>query len=273
MTVLVPATLVATLSHPDWPGADLSSLRLVATGSSDVPLVLMRAVMERGVPVLQVYGATETGPVAIYQRRADPRAEFGAIGRAGPMTEARVVVDGRPAAPGEIGEIQLRGGNITTGYWGREDATRESFDDGWFRTGDLALQDENGVFWFKDRIKNVIISGGENIYPAELERVLGEIAGLSEAAVVGVADARWGESPVAVVVPRSGTAVTPEAVLAGFDGRLARYKHPKSVVLVEELPRNALGKIKLDMLRKIAEDALGGRSGSVRDTVKDPKKA
>ena len=105
-------------------------------------------------------------------------------------------------------------------------------------------------------MKNVIISGGENIYPAELERVLGEIADLREAAVVGIADPRWGESPVAVVVAEPGREVTAEAVLAGFDGRLARYKHPKSVVFTQELPRNALGKIQLERVRKIAEDAL-----------------
>jgi fatty-acyl-CoA synthase len=183
------------------------------------------------------------------------------------------MVDGREAGTGEIGEIQLQGGNITRGYWGREDATAESFVDGWFRTGDLAMRDADGAYWFKDRIKNVIISGGENIYPAELERVLREIEIVGEAAVVGVADPRWGESPVAVVVPKAGKTVDENGVLAGFNGRLARYKHPKSVVMVEELPRNALGKIKLDMLRKIAEDALGARGATGRGPVKDPKKA
>uniref|UniRef100_UPI003BABC913 class I adenylate-forming enzyme family protein n=1 Tax=Stappia sp. TaxID=1870903 RepID=UPI003BABC913 len=273
LTVLVPATLAAVIAHPDWSRADLASLRLVATGSSDVPHSLMKPFIERDVPVLQVYGATETGPVSIYQRVGDAAAEFGSIGRAGPRTRVRLMADGREAGTGEIGEIQLMGGNITRGYWGREDATAESFADGWFRTGDLAMRDADGVYWFKDRIKNVIISGGENIYPAELERVLREIEIVGEAAVVGVADPRWGESPVAVVVPKAGEAVDETGVLAGFNGRLARYKHPKSVVMVEELPRNALGKIKLDMLRKIAEDALGARDATGRDPVKDPKKA
>lgn len=273
LTVLVPATLAALIAHPGWREADLSSLRLVATGSSDVPHALMRPFIERGIPVLQVYGATETGPVSIYQRACDPDTEFGSIGRAGPRTRVRLMVDGREAGTGEIGEIQLQGGNITRGYWGREDATAESFVDGWFRTGDLAMRDADGAYWFKDRIKNVIISGGENIYPAELERVLREIEIVGEAAVVGVADPRWGESPVAVVVPKAGKTVDENGVLAGFNGRLARYKHPKSVVMVEELPRNALGKIKLDMLRKIAEDALGARGATGRGPVKDPKKA
>ncbi|WP_371811436.1 class I adenylate-forming enzyme family protein [Stappia sp. 28M-7] len=256
ITVLVPATLAALIAHPEWETADLSSLRLVATGSSDVPHALMRAFVDRGVPVLQVYGATETGPVAIYQRRENVVPEFGAIGRPGLHTKARIRIGDRDARPGEIGEIELKGGNITQGYWNNETATADTFRDGWFRTGDLALCDEAGVFWFKDRLKNVIISGGENIYPAELERVLGEIADLREAAVVGIPDPRWGESPVAVVVAEPGREVTAEAVLAGFDGRLARYKHPKSVVFTQELPRNALGKIQLERVRKIAEDAL-----------------
>ena len=264
LTVLVPATLSAMIAHPDWERTDLSSLRAVATGSSDVPHMLMRAFIRRGVPVLQIYGATETGPVAIYQRRGDSEEEFGAIGRAGLHTRARIMVGDRRAEPGEIGEIELRGGNITTGYWNRPEADAGTFQDGWFRTGDLALADEAGVFWFKDRLKNVIISGGENIYPAELERVLGEIPDLKEAAVVGVADLRWGESPVAVVVPQEQGKISAETVLKGFDGHLARYKHPKSVVFVEALPRNALGKIQLDKVRKMAEDALGKDSKKQR---------
>lgn len=256
LTVLVPATLAALLAHPGWPEADLSSLRLVATGSSDVPHPLMRGFIERGVPVLQVYGATETGPVSIYQRLDDADAEFGAIGRAGLHTSARITIDGREAGVGEVGEIELKGANVTAGYWNRPEATRECFRDGWFRTGDLAEADGNGVFWFRDRLKNVIISGGENIYPAEIERVLRGFPEVREAAVVGVADPQWGETPVAVIVPSAEGTCDPRALLDRFDGRLARYKHPKSVVLVAALPRNALGKIQLDKVRKMAEDAL-----------------
>jgi fatty-acyl-CoA synthase len=256
VTVLVPATLAALLGHPGWPEADLSSLRLVATGSSDVPHPLMRGFIDRGVPVLQVYGATETGPVSIYQRLDDAAEEFGAIGRSGLHTAARIMVDGRPAGPGEVGEIELKGPNVTAGYWNRPEATRESFDDGWFRTGDLAETDANGVYWFRDRLKNVIISGGENIYPAEIERVLRGFPEVREAAVVGVADPQWGETPVAVVVPLSQDGCDPRALLGQFDGRLARYKHPKALVFATALPRNALGKIQLDKVRKMAEDAL-----------------
>ncbi|MCA1299780.1 class I adenylate-forming enzyme family protein [Stappia indica] len=257
LTVLVPATLSALIAHPRWSDADLSSLRAIATGSSDVPRHLMQAFCERGVPVIQIYGSTETGPVAIYQRVQDAAEEFGAIGRPGLHTEARITRDGEPLGVGEIGEIELRGTNITQGYWNRPEARTESFRaGGWFRTGDLGSIDARGVFWFRDRLKNVIISGGENIYPAELERVLGELSQVAEAAVVGVKDPQWGECPVAVVVARAPQERDAQAVLEGFNGRLARYKHPKSVVFVEELPRNALGKVRLDRVRNMAEDAL-----------------
>ncbi|WP_245566183.1 class I adenylate-forming enzyme family protein [Stappia stellulata] len=261
-TVLVPATLAAVLAHPGWSAADLSSLRLVATGSSDVPRELMRGFVDRGVPVLQVYGATETGPVSIYQRLDDAAEEFGAIGRAGLHTSARIMLDGREAEVGEVGEIELKGPNVTAGYWNRPEATHESFHAGWFRTGDLAEADAAGVYWFRDRLKNVIISGGENIYPAEIERILHGFPQVREAAVVGVADAQWGETPVAVVVPVSEGGCDQATLLPQFAGRLARYKHPKAVVCVPALPRNALGKIQLDKVRKMAEDALEDRTAS-----------
>ncbi|MEC7437778.1 MAG: long-chain fatty acid--CoA ligase, partial [Pseudomonadota bacterium] len=132
--------------------------------------------------------------------------------------------------------------NILTRYWNNEAASTESIADGWFRTGDMARVDAAGLYWFADRLKHVIISGGENIYPAELERVLADFDGLREFAIVGRDDARWGQVPV-VVAARSGPSVTEDAVLAHFEDRIARFKRPKYVVFVEALPRNALGKI------------------------------
>lgn len=173
VTVLVPATLAAVLAHPAWSDTDLSSLRLVATGSSDVPRELMGGFVGRGVPVLQVYGATETGPVSIYQRLDDAPGEFGAIGRAGLHTTARIMINGREAETGEVGEIELKGPNVTAGYWNRPEATRDSFHDGWFRTGDLAEMDAAGVYWFRDRFEECDhlgrrehLSGGDRTDPA-----------------------------------------------------------------------------------------------------------
>ena len=134
------------------------------------------------------------------------------------------------------------GDNILTRYWNNESASAESIVDGWFRTGDMARLDADGLYWFADRLKHVIISGGENIYPAELERVLSDFDGLTEFAIVGRDDPRWGQVPV-VVAARSGPSVTSDDVLAHFEGRIARFKRPKDVVFVEALPRNALGKV------------------------------
>lgn len=253
LTVLVPATLAAMISHPEWEKQDLASLRAIATGSSDVPLDLMTPFIERGVPVIQIYGSSETAPVAIYQRIEDIPSELGAIGRQGLHSSARIMLsDGTEAPAGEVGEIEILGDHVTAGYWNLPTETEKTFRDGWFRTGDLGLVDEDGLFWFKDRLKNVIISGGENIYPAELERVLRELDFVKEATVVGKPDPRWGEVPVAVVVPKDPETRDEARVLQAFEGRIARYKHPKTVVFAEELPRNALGKIRVDQIREMA---------------------
>ncbi|MBA5777200.1 AMP-binding protein [Stappia sp. F7233] len=263
LTVLVPATMAAMIGHADWEKADISSLKAVATGSSDVPVEMMRAFIARGAPVIQIYGSTETAPIAIYQQVTDAPDELGAIGRPGLHTQARIArPDGSPAAPGEVGEIELRGDTVTAGYWGRDAGRDENFRGGWFRSGDLGLVDQNGVYWFKDRLKNVVISGGENIYPAELERILREIDWIGEAAVVGCPDPRWGEVPVAVVVTKPGHSRDEKAVLSVFDGRLARYKHPKAVVFADELPRNALGKIRVDLVKIMARASDGGDSAT-----------
>jgi len=245
LVVLVPATLQAILEHPDWPHADLGSLRLVTTGSSIVPHRLMRAFHERGVPVVQVYGTTETAPIAVYLRAEDAVWKLGAAGKPGLHSEIQLVADDGEIIthPGFPGEILVRGPQVMTGYWEDEEATRDALRDGWFRTGDIGHWDMDGYLHVDDRKKDVIISGGENIYPAELELVLNEIPGVLEASVVRRPDTRWGEVPVAVVVPAPDAALDEATVLDAFHGRLARFKHPRTVVFVERLPRNAMGKV------------------------------
>ncbi len=248
LTVLVPATLRAMIEHPLWTTSDLSSLRAVTTGSTDVPIPLIETWHARDVPVIQVYGATETAPIAIYQRIDEARTLIGAIGRAGIETEIRVVTaNGDACGDDQPGELWVRGDHVARGYWHDQDA--DAFRDGWFRTGDVAARDRNGVFWFKDRIKNVIISGGENIYPAELERILCEHPGIKEAAVIGQSDPHWGAVPIAVVVTTQ-PALDSAAVLAMFKGRVARYKIPKQVLLIDALPRNTMGKVDHAALRQ-----------------------
>jgi fatty-acyl-CoA synthase len=174
--------------------------------------------------------------------------------------EARIAdADGRPVPRGERGEIQLRGPNLTAGYWRNPEATRAAFaEGGWFRTGDIGHQDDEGHFYVDDRQKDVVISGGENVYPAELEQVLADCPAIAEAAVVGRPDPRWGEVPVACVVLRDGSRVDRAGVLALFEGRLARYKHPRDVVFLDALPRTAMGKVQKFELRsrlRAARDA------------------
>jgi fatty-acyl-CoA synthase len=251
-TLLVPATMQAMIAHPDWPGTDLSSLRAVATGSTDVPLPLIEAFHARGVPVIQVYGSTETGPVCLYQHIDEAFVTAGSIGRAGRHSDIRLLDDsGRDVPDATPGEIVVRGDNVAEGYWGEPELTAAAFRDGWFHSGDVALRDGAGLYWFKDRIKNVIISGGENVYPAELERILHAIPGIAEAAVVGRPDPQWGQVPVAVVARRDER-LDRAAIMAAFEGRIARYKHPKNVLFVPALPRNAMGKVVVEDLRRMA---------------------
>jgi fatty-acyl-CoA synthase len=252
LTVLVPATISAVLAHPRWPETDLSSLRAVTTGSMVVPIEQIEAFHARGVPVVQVYGSTETAPIAICQRIPEALDGAGSIGRAGLKTQVRLVdANGADVGPGIPGEVLVRGAHVASGYWNDPEATAKAFAGGWFRTGDIAEYDRDGRFWFKDRIKNVIISGGENIYPPEVERVLREMPGIRECHVIGRQDVRWGMVPVAAVVADAG--LSREAILAHFEGKLARFKHPRDVVFLDELPKNAMGKVKLDELMRIVE--------------------
>jgi len=253
LTVLVPAQLDMMIAHPRWPSADLSSLRMITTGSSIVPDKLIRAVHERGVPLVQVYGATETCPIATYQKREDAQRKAGSAGRPAANCEVSVVdAAGRSLSPGETGEIAVRGANVMAGYWQAPQATAGVLRDGWFHSGDMGHWDADGYLYVDGRRKEMIISGGENIYPAEIENVLLECEAIAEAAVVGRPDERWGEVVVAVVVPKAAASLSREQVMKLFEGRIARYKHPKEVVFVGELPKTALGKVRKEEVRNLA---------------------
>ncbi|MDA8108390.1 MAG: long-chain fatty acid--CoA ligase [Betaproteobacteria bacterium] len=255
VSILVPATMQAIVQHPDWERTDLSSLKMINSGSMVVPDSLIRAFHARGVPVGQIYGCTETAPIAVVLLKEDAYAMVGSAGKPAPHCEVRIAADERGAeAPAdEVGELWVRGPNVMRGYWNDPEATRAAFVDGWFRTGDLARRDANGFFWIAGRSKDMIISGGENIYPAELENVLADCAAIAEAAVIGVEDPKWGEAACACVVRKPGAELDEQAVRALFDDRLARYKHPRRVVFLESLPKNALGKVQKFDLRKLLE--------------------
>jgi len=251
LTVLVPAQMAALIGHPGWVATDLSSLRMVTTGSTIVPHALIGAFHDRGVPVVQVYGTTETAPIAAYLRAEHARDHVGAAGLAAVHCALRLVDDaGREVGAGERGEVWVQGPNLMREYWDDAAATETALAGGWFRTGDIGHLDAAGFLTIVDRKRDVIISGGENIYPAELERVLADSTAIAEAAVVGRADARWGEVPVAVVVA-ADRGLTEAAVLGLFAGRIARFKHPKQVLFVDRLPRNAMGKVEKFTLRDL----------------------
>jgi fatty-acyl-CoA synthase len=262
LTVLVPATIQALVEHPRWEATGLDSLRAVTTGSTQVPQRLVDAFVNRGVPVLQVYGSTETSPIAVYTRLSGDWRRAGSTGLPGLVCEAKIVDDlGNEVAPGSTGEVVVRGPNVLCEYWGNARATAEAVRDGWYLSGDLGTRDADGHFFIRDRKKNLIISGGENIYPAEVERVLASHPALLEAAVVGRPDARWQEVPVAYVIPRADATVTAADIEAFCREHLARYKVPREVVFVEDLPRNAMGKVQHFRLKQ-----LGG------EEVADPQK-
>ena len=255
LTVLVPATLDALFVHPGFDAADLSSLRCVTTGSTIIPDDLVLACAGRGIRLLQVYGSTETGPVVIYERFDQPRTVAGSTGVAGLLSSAMIVDDtGMAVADGVAGEIAVKAPNLLSGYWRDEVATHAAFRDGWYLTGDVATRTADGHFIVHDRKRNVIISGGENIYPAEVERVIGAFAGVADCAVVGRVDAKWQEVPIAFVVPRAGASIDVGALEAHLAANLARFKLPRAIVLRDTLPKTALGKVQHAALK----DSLNG---------------
>ncbi|MGW0610914.1 o-succinylbenzoate--CoA ligase [Streptomyces sp. NPDC002788] len=240
----VPTMFDQVARHPRWAEADLSSLRILTCGGSPVPTSLIAAYQERGLTFLQGYGMTEAAPGTLFLDAEHAVSKAGSAGVPHFFSDVRVVrPDLSPVDVGEVGEVMVRGPHVMPGYWGLPEETAVSFADGWFRSGDAARVDEDGYVHIVDRIKDMIISGGENIYPAEIEDRLLAHPDIVECAVIGVPDDKWGEVPHAVVVPREGAALDPDEVLASLAGRLAKYKIPKSVVVADELPRTASGKL------------------------------
>jgi O-succinylbenzoate-CoA ligase len=229
---------------------DFSSVRWIMTGAAPVPVSLTKLYHDLGIGLLQVYGLTESCGPACVMDSANALRYPDSTGKAFFHTEVKVVNDaGEECAPGEAGEVWVRGRHIMREYWNRPDATAETLVDGWLRTGDVATMNEEGFVSIQDRIKDMIISGGENVYPAEIEGVLAQHPGIVEAAVIGQESAKWGESPLAIVVRRDESLGEAD-VLEFCRGKLAGYKQPKGVVFVDEIPRNPSGKILKRILRE-----------------------
>lgn len=252
LTVLVPAQVKAMQAHPLWQDADFSGLRCFSMGSVVVPTAMINAIHAKGAPVTQIYGATETCPIAAYLRAEEAWEVVGSTGKCARHCELKIVDDdGGDLPAGQSGEILVRGPSVFSGYWQNPEMSAEVLIDGWYWTGDVGHLDEQGFLYVDDRKKEVIISGGENIYPAMLEQILEGQEGLAEAAVVGRPDDKWDEVAVAVVVLKPGAELSAGDIIALFDGRVARFSIPKDVVFVEQLPRNAMGKVVRDDLRSL----------------------
>lgn len=247
----VPSIYQFMAQHPAFAASDLSRLIVGGVGGAPMPVPLLHTWEARGVALQQGYGMTETSPAVLVLDREDAARKAGSSGKPVLHTEVRVVrPDGQDAAVGELGELWVRGPNITPGYWNRPDANQSSFTDGWLHTGDATRVDEEGFYYIVDRWKDMYISGGENVYPAEVENVLHQLDAIAEAAVIGVSDAQWGEVGMAIVAVKPGRSITEVEISAHCAANLARFKCPRVIRFVEALPRNATGKIHKPTLRK-----------------------
>lgn len=241
---LVPAMWAAVAQSPALETADLSALRVAISGGAPCPMPVISAMKSRGIAFTEGFGMTETSPNAACLQPEDVLEHAGSVGRPVSFVDfcIRDEMD-QEVAVGQVGELCLRGPSIFVGYWNRPEATAEAIRDGWFHTGDLARVDKEGFYTLVDRKKDMVITGGENVYPIEVEQVLYGHPEVAEVAVIGAPDEEWGEIVVAVVVLTAGSSLTPDELRAWARERIAHFKAPRRVTFIEALPRNATGKI------------------------------
>ncbi len=240
----VPTIHQALLTSPSFNTTDLSTVRWFYNGGAPCPRELIDAYFDRGFLFGQGFGMTETSPTLFMLSKEDAPRKRGSIGKPVLFSEYKLLdSEGKEVEKGAVGELAVRGPNIMKEYWNRADATKDALRDGWLLTGDLAKTDDEGFLFIVGRKKEMIISGGENIYPLEVEQVISQMEGIAEVAVVGNADPLWGEVPAAFIVKENGSALTEEAVIQHCQGNLAKYKIPKKVTFLKEMPKNATGKI------------------------------
>jgi len=251
----VPTMYVALLGRDDKDDYDLSGLRVCVSGGAALPVEVMRGFEKAfGCMILEGYGLSETSPVASFNH-PDKERKAGSIGTPIRGVEMRVVDEfGKDVPRGEVGEIAIRGHNVMKGYWRRPEATSEAIPDGWFRSGDLARVDEDGYFFIVDRRKDLIIRGGYNVYPREIEEVLYEHPAIAEAAVIGVPDDSLGEEVGAAVVLKPGESVSAQQIQDYIKGQVAAYKYPRKVWLLEALPKGPTGKVLKREIRPPVEE-------------------
>jgi fatty-acyl-CoA synthase len=247
----VPSIYQFMAQHPAFASADFSRLVIGGVGGAPMPVPLLKVWEARGVALQQGYGMTETSPAVLTLDKEDAARKAGSSGKPVLHTEVRIVrPDGSDADTGELGELWVKGPNITPGYWNRPDANASSFTDGWLHTGDAARIDDEGFYYIVDRWKDMYISGGENVYPAEVENVLHQLTAIAEAAVIGIPSSQWGETGMAIIAVKPGHTISEAEIHAHCATNLARFKRPHAIKFVDALPRNATGKIHKPTLRK-----------------------
>ena len=275
----VPTIFKMLLDSPEFPALDGSHLRWCASGGAPLPLQLLRAYQERGLVFRQGYGLTEVGVNCFAMSDEDSLCKAGSVGKAMMFTEAKLIdLEGNQVGTNEVGELCLRGPHVCRGYWNNPAATAQVLDaEGWFHTGDLARCDEDGFFYIAGRSKEMIISGGVNIYPAEIEKELLDHPAIAEVSVMGTTDEKWGEVPVAFVALKSGASTSDLELIEFLRPRINKIKLPRQVIFIEALPRNAYGKVlKLELQDRLKNDRLRNFKSVVAggsDTVTPERKS
>jgi|TARA_B110000444_G_scaffold86323_1_gene81594 fatty-acyl-CoA synthase len=252
----VPANWLFMSQVPEFKDASFPTIIAPCVGGSPTPVPLIEAWAGKGLPLQQAFGMTETSPLVLALPSDKCTEKIGSAGLPGMHTAVRIVTeDGREAEVGENGELWCKGPNITPGYWNNPQATAESFEDGWLKTGDAARRDEDGFYYIVDRWKDMYISGGENVYPAEVESVIYQLPQIGEVAVIGIPNEKWVEAGRAIVVVKPGESVTESEIINHCRENLARFKVPQSVIFIDEIPHNATGKVLKRELRDQHSDA------------------
>lgn len=257
----VPAPYQFMMQHPDFDGTDLSRLRVAGVGGAPCALTIMESWTNRGVLLAQGFGMTETSPACIFLDPGDALRKIGSTGKALMHTEFRIVTeDGGDAKSDEVGELWVAGPHITPGYWNRPDATADAFEGRWLKTGDAAKMDEEGFVFIVDRWKDMYISGGENVYPAEVENVLYQLPQVAEAAIIGIPNEKWGEVGLAIVALKPDTTLERSELVQHCANQLAKFKVPSDMAIVDLLPRNATGKV---LKRELRDQFVGAEAPKV----------
>jgi fatty-acyl-CoA synthase len=237
--------------HPDFGQTEFKRMRSWSAGGAPIPTSLLQRYLDRGIEIQYGFGMTETGPTVFLIEKDYPKSKIGSVGKPQMHVDVRIVDrEGRDLPDGERGELLIKGPGVTPGYWRLPEITAQSIEDGWLHSGDVAVRDEDGYFYIVDRWKDMFISGGENVYPAEVENVIYQLPQVGEVAVIGVPDEKWGEVGRAIVVLKPGQQLSEAAIIDFCRQHIGRYKVPKSVVFMDKLPRNPAGKVVKGELRQ-----------------------